>query len=311
MTAYLISMTTYAGFFMILALALNLQWGLTGMVNFGIAGFYALGAYVSGLLSVKAGLPLGLTIPIACLAGLVAGGLVALLSMRLREDFLAIVTLGVGEMIRLVLLNEDQITEGPRGLRIEAQPFHGLVGPENYPLFYLCFVAFFVAITFLVCERIRTGPMGRTLRAIREDDVVANVLGKDVFRHRVVIFSLGGFFMGLAGALYAHYTQNISPDVFMPMVAMFIWMSVIVGGAGNNRGLLIGAGTVIMFLEGTRFIGDFLPWLDAEKMSAIRIIVIGLLLIVTIRVRPRGLLPEPKFKFVPRQNVHPSTPAKI
>lgn len=297
MSAYFISMATYAGFFMILALALNLQWGLTGMVNFGIAGFYALGAYTSGLLSAKAGWPLGLTIPTAIAAGTVAGGLVALLSMRLREDFLAIVTLGVGEMIRLVVLNEDQITEGPRGLRIEAQPFHAYFSADAYPLFYMCFVGLFVAITFLICERIRTGPMGRTLRAIREDDVVAGVLGKNVFRHRVQIFAIGGGFMGLAGALYAHYTQNISPEVFMPMVAMFIWMSVIVGGAGNNRGLLIGAGAVIMFLEGTRFIGDFVPTLDAEKMSALRIIIIGLLLIVTLRVRPRGLLPEPKFTY--------------
>lgn len=309
MSAYLVSMATYAGFFMILALALNLQWGLTGMVNFGIAGFYALGAYVSGLLSVKAGWPLGITIPMACLAGLIAGALVALLSMRLREDFLAIVTLGVGEMIRLVVLNEDQITEGPRGLRIEAQPFHALVGPENYPLFYLVFVAFFVGITFLICERIRTSPMGRTLRAIREDDVVAGVLGKNVFRHRIQIFAIGGSFMGLAGALYAHYTQNISPEVFMPMIAMFIWMSVIVGGAGNNRGLLMGAGTVIMFLEGTRFIGDVIPWLDAEKMSALRIILIGLLLIVTLRVRQRGLLPEPRFFYHPRKTARQSVRA--
>ena len=123
MSAYLVSMGTYAGFFMILALALNLQWGITGMVNFGIAGFYALGAYTSGLLAVKLGVPVGLAIPAACLAGLGMGAVVALLSVRLREDFLAIVTLGVGEVIRLIVLNEDQITEGPRGLRIEARPF--------------------------------------------------------------------------------------------------------------------------------------------------------------------------------------------
>ena len=93
MTAYLISMATFVGFFMILALALNLQWGMTGMVNFGIAGFYALGAYTSGLLTTKLAVPVGFAIPLACLAGLAVGALVALLSMRLREDFLAIVTL--------------------------------------------------------------------------------------------------------------------------------------------------------------------------------------------------------------------------
>lgn len=297
MSAYLISMATFVGFFMILALALNLQWGMTGMVNFGIAGFYALGAYCSGLLSTKLGWPVGLTIPLACLAGLAAGALVALLSMRLREDFLAIVTLGFGEVVRLIALNEDQITEGPRGLKIDARPFADMFDRETYALVYLALVAASVAGVFLIVEMIRRSPMGRTLRAIREDDTVAEVLGKNVLRHRIQVFALGGAFMGLAGALYAHYVQNISPEVFMPMVAIFIWMSVIVGGAGNNWGLLVGAGIVMTILEGTRFLGDFIAFLDAEKLSAIRIILIGVLLIVIVRVRPKGLIPEPKFAF--------------
>lgn len=296
MIPYLISIATFAGFFMILALALNLQWGMTGMVNFGIAGFYALGAYTSGLLSVKVGLPVGLAMACAVAAGALAGGLLSLFSGRIREDYFAIVTLGFGEIIRLIVLNEDEITEGPRGLRIEAQPFDGWVAPENYPLLYLCLVAVAVAVTWGVAELIRRAPMGRTLRAIREDEVVADVLGKDVLRHKVQIFAIGGGFMGLAGALYAHYVQNISPEVFLPMVAIFIWMSVIVGGAGNNTGLLIGAGVVMLFLEGTRFIGDFVPGINAEVMSAGRIILIGVLLIVTLHVRPRGLLPEPRYR---------------
>ena len=103
--------------------------------------------------------------------------------------------------------------------------------------------------------------------------------------------------MGLAGALYAHYTQNISPDVFTPMVAIFIWMSVILGGAGNNKGLLIGAELVMLLLEGTRFVGDFVTILDAEKLSAIRIILIGATLILVLRYRPKGLLPEERFRY--------------
>ncbi|MFT7057649.1 MAG: branched-chain amino acid transport system permease protein [Pseudorhodobacter sp.] len=295
MIPYLISIGSYVGFFMILALALNLQWGMTGMVNFGIAGFYALGAYTSGLLTVKLGIPVGFAICAAVVAGFVAGAALSLFSGRLREDYLAIVTLGFGEIVRLIVLNEDQITEGPRGLRIQARPFDGWVAPENYPLLYLVLVAACVALTYAVAETIRRSPMGRTLRAIREDEVVADVLGKDVLRHKVQIFAIGGGFMGLAGALYAHYVQNISPEVFLPMVAIFIWMSVIVGGAGNNTGLLIGSGVVILFLEGTRFIGDVIPNLDAEKLSAGRIILIGVLLIVTLHVRPRGLMPEPRY----------------
>lgn len=297
MSAYFVSMATFVGFFMILALALNIQWGMTGMVNFGVAGFYALGAYTSGLLSTKLGWPLVVAMPASMVAGFLAGALVALLSMRLREDFLAIVTLGFGEVVRLIVLNEDQITEGPRGLKIDARPFAGMFDRETYPYVYLALVAFAVLVVFLIAERIRRAPMGRTLRAIREDDTVAEVLGKNVLRHRVQVFAIGGAFMGLAGALYAHYVQNISPEVFMPMVAIFIWMSVIVGGAGNNWGLLLGAGIVMTILEGTRFLGDVVTFLDAEKLSAIRIILIGVLLIVILRVRPRGLIPEPRFRY--------------
>ena len=127
--------------------------------------------------------------------------------------------------------------------------------------------------------------------------MVAGVLGKNVLAHRIAVFAIGAAFMGVAGALYAHYVQNISPEVFMPILAMFIWMSVIVGGAGNNWGLLLGAGIVMTILEGTRFLGDFIEFLDAEKLSSIRIIMIGALLIIILRVRPRGLLPEPRFTY--------------
>ncbi len=310
MTAYLVSMATFTGFFLILALALNLQWGMTGMVNFGVAGFYAIGAYTSGLLTQKAGWPVGVAMPAAALAGLVAGGFVALLSTRLREDFLAIVTLGFGEVVRLIALNEDQLTEGPRGLKIDARPLAGTFDRESYPLFYLALVAAVAALAFFVVERIRRAPLGRTLRAVREDDVVADVLGKHVLLHRATAFAIGAAFMGAAGALYAHYVQNISPDVFMPMVAIFVWMSVIVGGPGNNWGLLVGAAVVMTILEGTRFLNDFVTVLDAEKLSAIRIILIGALLIITLRVRPRGLLPEPRFRYRSRSGKVPVTTEK-
>ncbi len=296
MSAYLVAMATYVGFFMILALALNLQWGMTGMVNFGIAGFYALGAYASGILTAKAGWPVGFGMLAGAAVGAAAGALVALLSVRLRDDFLAIVTLGFAEVVRLICLNEDWLTEGPRGLKIDARPFGSVFGREDYALFYLALVATAVLAVFAVAEAIRRSPYGRVLRAIREDDVVASVLGKDVLVFRVATFAIGAMFMGLAGALFAHFIQNISPYTFLPTVSIFIWMSVIVGGAGNNKGLLVGAGVVMLILEGSRFLNDFIRVLDAEKLSSIRIILIGVLLIVILRFRPSGLMPEEKFK---------------
>lgn len=299
MSAYLVSIATYVGFFMILALALNLQWGMTGMVNFGVAGFYAIGAYTSGLLSVKAGWPVGFAMIAAPLMGLLFGSAVALLSMRLREDFLAIVTLGFGEVVRLFMLNEDWLTQGPRGLRIPERPFADIVPSQHYGVFYLGLVVLVVAIVFTISELIRKAPYGRALRAIREDDVVASVLGKNVLRFRLQVFAIGSAMMAMAGALYAHYVQAISPDVFLPMVAIFVWMSVIVGGAGNNKGLLIGAGVVMLVLEGTRFLSDFVTFLDAEKLSTVRIVLIGTILILVLRFRPRGLIPEPRFRYRP------------
>jgi branched-chain amino acid transport system permease protein len=217
--------------------------------------------------------------------------------LRLRDDFLAIVTLGFGELVRLVLLNEDWLTNGPPGLPIDVRPFAEAFTRETYGYFYLALVALAVVGAFAVVERIRRSPYGRVLKAIREDDLVAAVLGKNVLGFRVQVFAIGAAFMGPAGALYAHYTQNISPDVFTPMVAIFIWMSVILGGAGNNKGLLVGAGLVMLLLEGTRFLGDFVTFLDAEKLSAIRIILIGATLILVLRYRPKGLLPEERFRY--------------
>lgn len=292
MTAYLVSIGTYVALFMVLALALNLQWGMAGMVNFGIAGFYAIGAYVSAVLTGTFGWPFIGGFAAACLAGLVTGSAVSLLSARLGSHYLAIVTLGFAEIVRLVALNEGWLTRGPKGLPVEVRPLADRLAPDSYAVFYLGLVLCVLAVTFVILEIISRSPYGRLLRAIREDDMVARSLGKNVLLHRVQAFALGSMFMGAAGSLYAHYIQNISPDHFTPMLAIFIWMAVVAGGAGNNVGLLLGAGVLMMFLEGTRFLGNVIPFLDAERLASIRIILIGSALILVLRIRPEGMLPE-------------------
>jgi branched-chain amino acid transport system permease protein len=305
MTAYLISIATFAGFFMILALALNLQWGMTGMVNFGIAGFYAMGAYTSGLLSVDAGWPFLAAFFAAGGMALVFGIGLAFLTVRLSDDYLAIVTLGFAELVRLFILNEDWLTYGPRGLPIESRPLAQYFDRMGYAIFYLLMVAVVILAIYLINERIRKSPYGRVIKAIREDDVVAQTLGKNVLKTSIQVFALGAFFMGLAGSLNAHYIQNISPDAYTTSIAILVWMSVIVGGAGNNKGLIIGAGLVMILLEGTRFLGEIFTFLDAEKSSALRIIIISVMLIVVVRFRPDGILPEEKY--VGRKVAKPNT----
>ena len=227
MTAYLISIATFAGFFMILALALNLQWGMTGMVNFGIAGFYAMGAYTSALLSVDGGWPFPAAFLAAGLMALVFGIGLALMTVRLSDDYLAIVTLGFAELVRLFILNEDWLTYGPRGLPIEHRPLAQYFDRTGYGVFYLLLVAAVILVIFLINERIRKSPYGRVIKAIREDDLVAQTLGKDVLKTRIQIFALGAFFMGLAGSLNAHYIQNISPDAYTTSIAILDRKSVV------------------------------------------------------------------------------------
>ena len=292
MESYLIAILTVAGIYMIMALALNLQFGLTGLINFGVVGFYGLGAYTSGIATEIFHAPFIAGLICAIAVGAVAGAVVSLLSLRLSGDFLAIVALGFAETIRLVFNNEDWLTGGPRGFLIATrQVFDGL-GRSGAALMVLVIVAVAALAIFLLMQRLAKTPYGRVLRSIREDDLVPSTLGKNIFVYRLQAFVIGSAIMAGAGSLYAHYVQTITPDNFTTPVAILVWMSVIVGGAGNMVGTVVGSLAVVALYEGSRFLAPWLTFLDAEQVSALRFIVIGSALILIIRFRPEGLLPE-------------------
>jgi len=203
MISFLVLMGIVVCFSAILALALNFQWGLGGMVNFGLTGFYALGAYVSALLMLKTGAnsffaTLG---AIAVVAAVCA--LVAFITLRVtEEDYFAIVTLGVGEMLRLMALNEDWLTKGALGLTGIPRPLGTVIAPEYYQYFLLGLSVALLLGTLWFLNVIARSPFGRLVRAVREDDVVAATLGKNVLWARVRIFAIGGGIMGLAGSMH-------------------------------------------------------------------------------------------------------------
>jgi len=291
--AYLVAILTVAGIYVILALALNLQYGFTGMINFGVVGFYGLGAYASGITTETLGMPFVIGLLVAICVGAIAGAAVALLSLRLSGDFLAIVTLGFAETVRLALNNEDWLTRGPRGFIIMTRPvFDGLDRSAN-AWFILGVVGLVAILALLLVVRLARTAYGRVLRAIREDDLVPATLGKDVFVYRLQAFTIGAMIIAAGGSLYAHYTQTITPDNFTTPIAILVWMSVIVGGAGNNLGVVVGALAVTAIYEGTRFLAPWLGFLDAEQIAALRFVLIGSALIAVIRYRPEGILPEP------------------
>ncbi|WP_454627407.1 branched-chain amino acid ABC transporter permease [Bradyrhizobium cenepequi] len=292
MDSYLVAILTVAGIYLILALALNLQFGLTGLINFGVVGFYGLGAYASGIATETFHAPFLAGLLAALIIGAIAGALVALLSLRLSGDFLAIVTLGFAETIRLVFNNEDWLTHGPSGFIIMTRPVIAGLSRTATSWMVLGVILLAALLVLLLMMRLAGTPYGRVLRAVREDDLVPATLGKNIFMYRLQAFVLGSAIMAGTGSLYAHYVQTITPDNFTTPVAILVWMSVIVGGAGNMKGTVLGALAVVFIYEGTRFIGPWLTMLDAEQISALRFIIIGVALILMIRFRPEGLLPE-------------------
>ena len=290
MIAYLVAIVTLVGVRALLTLGLNVQWGLTGLVNLGVVGFFGIGAYTSALLAV-AGTPLALAWSAAIVLAAIAGALLATIALRLREDYLAIVTLGFAEVLRLFLLNEAWLTRGANGVTAIPRPLHARFA-AHYDLFYLGLVLGAVALVYLALERVRRSPFGRVLRAIREDETVAAVAGKPVFRFKVQAFALGAAVAGLAGILFAHYLAYVEPNMFLPQEGLFVWLALILGGSGNNRGALLGSAVLLGLLEGSRFAKDVIPFLTGVRLAAAQQILVGVVLVVLMIRRPEGLLPE-------------------
>lgn len=292
MTSYLASIGVTIGIYALLALGINVAWGLTGMINLGMAGFFALGAYASAIVTTTGGLP----IPVGIVLGFAfagAGGLLlAAITLRLRGDYLAIITLGCSESIRLFMTNEIWLTRGPDGISNIPGPWRGELSPRDFNLLYLGLMIIVLVVVVIFLRNMANGPYGRALRAIRDDDVVAAVAGKTVNRMRLEAFALGAGLLGLAGALFGHYQSYIAPDMFLPLITIYIFLALTAGGPGNMLGAVLGAVLVVAVLEGTRFVHDLIPGISIVQVAAVREIAVGTLLILALRFRPKGLIPE-------------------
>ncbi|RTL72946.1 MAG: branched-chain amino acid ABC transporter permease [Hyphomicrobiales bacterium] len=293
MTAYLVTILILASISAIVALGLNIQWGVAGLVNFGVVGFYSVGAYATAIVALGGGGAWGGLLA-GVLASAVLSALIALLTVRLTDDYLAIVALGLAEVVRLVLLNEAWLTGGPLGISGIPRPFAGLVTEANYPVLLLGMILLALAATLLFAEALVRSPFGRALRAVRDDDTVAAALGKDALSLRIKAFAAGGAIIGLAGALHAFYITYIDPSQFTSIVTAYAFMAVIAGGRGSNIGLIIGAGSIMALLEATRFLKDFIPFLDGTKLAALRLAMIGAGIVLLLIFRPQGAMAEPR-----------------
>jgi branched-chain amino acid transport system permease protein len=292
MIAYLTTLVVLVAVSALVGLALNLQWGVAGLVNFGVVGFVALGAYAVALLAPALGWAAAMIVAAALCA--VISTVLAFLSIRLEENYLAIVTIGFGEVVRILLLNESWLTGGAIGIADIPRPFVSLVSPARYDVVLLGFSLALVAIVFVLLEILVRSPFGRALRAVRDDATVAAALGKPVLLLRIKAFAIGGAVMGVAGSLHAFYLTYIDPSQFTSIITAYAFMAVIAGGRGSNIGLLFGAGSIMALLEATRFLKDAVQMIDGTQLAALRLGLIGVGIVVLLILRPQGLLPEPQ-----------------
>ncbi len=304
-----VELIAYAAFFLtmaltyaIMCLGLNVQWGQTGLFNVGVAGFVAIGAYVSALLTTPDdpnrlggfGLPMAVGWLGGALISALVSYLIGALTIRLRADYLAIATFGVAVTVQLAALNLQPVTGGPFGIGFIPRPFAGWAGdPLLFSLSNFGLLAAVVLALYFALERLTRSPWGRVLRAIREDEMAARALGKNATKFRLQAFAIGGGIMGLAGAAQAHFIGFIAPDNYIPMLTFQVWAMLIVGGSGNNRGAILGAVLVwgIWAASAGAMAAIFPPGQQA-RAAALQIVMIGVALCAILLLRPRGILGE-------------------
>ncbi len=322
---FLVSWGTFFGIYAILAISLNLEVGYTGMANFGKVAFYGIGAYLAASISVytilavhhvaaapyttegiialgklapqSPGLVLALFIASLLLGFLLAGVVGYLLTyptLRVGPAFLGIVLLSFGELMRIFLQNYQPLGAS-KGLTGIPHPFIWIHDPVWRERGFVLLVLGLLALTYWYSQRVSNSPFGRVLRAIRDDEVAALCLGKHVPRVKATVLFIGSGFAGLAGVLLAYYTSSINPNNFVPTVTFNIWAMVILGGMGNNKGAVLGAG-IITFVD--RMLTFITPNLGITLITPdyVRWMVVGLLIVLVLMFLPGGLIPEKPIK---------------
>jgi branched-chain amino acid transport system permease protein len=277
--SFFLFLITTTSITLILAISLNIQFGYAGLVNFGQVLFLCLGAY-SGALAFNAGWHPALCLVIAAIVSGAGGFLMSFTVRSMSGTYWGIVTLCTAELVRLIVNNEPWIANGADGLSLIRRV--GYIEPLVLGL---------AIVALLLSLLIARSPFGRTLRLIREGDRLPLALGKDVRLFKMQTMTIGGALGGVAGCLYAFLNGYISPQDCMPIETFILWAMVVVGGSGSVVGMVLGTALVQTLYVGTRFLTHLVD-LPADRLAALRLVLIGALIALTMMYRPQGLLPE-------------------
>jgi branched-chain amino acid transport system permease protein len=290
---YLLHILIMIGIYSILAMSLNLPAGFTGLISVAHAAFYGIGAYTTALLSRNAGVPFWLCLPAGVLLTALIAFLIAWPSLRTRDDYFVITTFAFQIIVFSILNNWVSFTGGPMGIPGIPQPQFLDITLSSHGTF-LCLVAVIGIAVYLFLNRLVNSPYGTVLKAIREDEILVQSLGKNVTHYKMAAFVIGAAIASIGGGLYAMYISYIDPTNFTVMESVFILSIVIIGGVGSLKGSVVGATILVALPEILRFVG--LPNAIAANM---RQILYGTLLVLCMMYRPQGLFGEYAF------NAHP------
>jgi branched-chain amino acid transport system permease protein len=272
-----------------LGLGLNIVVGLAGMLDLGYIAFYGVGAYTYALLNIHFGMSFWICLPIAATLAMIAGSLIGYPTLRMRGDYLAIVTLGFGEIVRIILNNWMSLTNGPNGILGIKAPSMYVPSFENgfslevlylKKLHYLYYVALLLAIITVISVRhLNFSRIGRAWESIREDETAAELMGVNTFRLKLLAYAMGALFAGMAGAFFCARMRFVSPESFTFLESAMVLSMVVLGGMGSIPGIILGAAALIVLPEVFR------------EFETYRMLVFGAAMIVMMLFRPAGLIP--------------------
>lgn len=277
--SYLVHIAISIGIFAILSLSLNVIIGHAGIFALGHAAFYGIGAYSAALLMIRLELSFWVALPLSAMIAGIAGLIIGLPVIRLRGDYLAIVTLGFGEIVRMIFINWVPVTNGPMGLPGIPEPsLFGFTFQQKTEYYYLILIL--LMVTVFVLYRIVHSGIGLNMMSIREDETLANSIGINPVRYKLLAFVLGGFFAGVAGAFWASYITFVSPDSFRYLDSVNILAMVILGGVGSIPGAVLGAVIMVLAPELLRFVNEY------------RMLILGLAIVLMMIYKPTGFWGE-------------------
>ena len=302
---YAVGVLNLVGFYAIVAMILNLEAGWGGMWDLGLAGLLGVGGYFYVLSTVdSAGLDLNFTPGLPMALGILGSGivtafvafLIGIPTLRLRGEYFLITTFAFAEMIRQLIINESDFTNGTLGITSIDRPFAATFGGIKYEWVLLGITVLSVLAIFLLMRRLGHAPYGRNMRSFRDNETLALALGKNVTRRRIQIFVLAGFLLGIIAPLYVWHIQAIVPSMYGPDITFTAWTALVVGGIGSIGGSILGAFLLVGFTQALLFIPVSAEYTNV--LSAMPQLLLGIALILIMRWRPDGLIPE-RYSFTP------------